>query len=217
MEKLKKMFKTAGTKYGVYSAGATAIVIAIVVVVNLIVSQLPEKYRNIDVSSTKIYEITDTSKELLKNLDQKITMTVFASKDDTDERITTFLSKYASLSKKVSVEWVDPVLHPSALTEYDAQENTIVVACEDTEKSTTVSFDDILVIDMYSYYYTGSVSETEFDGEGQLTSAINYVINAESQKIYRTSGHGETTFSTTISDLMSKNNYEVTELNLLMS
>ena len=217
MEKLKKMFKTAGTKYGVYSAGVTAIVIAIVVVVNLIVSQLPEKYRNIDVSSTKIYEITDTSKELLKNLDQKITMTVFASKDDTDERITTFLSKYASLSKKVSVEWVDPVLHPSALREYDAQENTIVVACEDTEKSTTVSFDDILVIDMYSYYYTGSVSETEFDGEGQLTSAINYVINAESQKIYRTSGHGETTFSTTISDLMSKNNYEVTELNLLMS
>lgn len=217
MEKLKKMFKTAGTKHGAFSVGMTAIVIAIVVVVNLIAGQLPERYRNVDVSSTKIYEISDTSKELLEGLDQKINMTVLAVKDDTDERITTFLSKYAALSKKISLEWIDPVLHPSALSENTAQENTIVITCEDTGKSTTVSFDDILVKDMYSYYYTGTASETEFDGEGQLTSAVNYVINDENQKIYCTSGHGETSLSATISDLMDKNNCETADLNLLMS
>lgn len=217
MEKIKKMFKTAGTKHGTYSVGVTAIVIAIVVVVNLIVGQLPERYRNVDVSSTKIYEISDTSKELLQELDQKINMTVLAVKEDTDERITTFLSKYTALSNNISVEWIDPVLHPSALSEYNAQQDSIVITCEETGKSTTVSFDDILVMDMYSYYYTGTSSETEFDGEGQLTSAINYVINDEKQKIYCTSGHGETSLSSTISDLMDKNNYESTDLNLLMS
>lgn len=216
MEKIKKLFQTAGTKHGTYSVGMTAIVIAIVVVVNLIVGQLPEKYRNVDVSSTKIYEITDVTKELLEGLDQEVQMTVLAVKDETDERITTFLSKYAALSKNVSVEWIDPVLHPSALTEYNTSENTIVVSCEDTGKSTTVSFDDIIVTDYYSSYYSGSASESEFDGEGQLTSAVNYVVNDETQTIYRTSGHGETTFSTTISDLMEKNNYTVTELNTVM-
>ena len=154
---------------------------------------------------------------MLKELDHKVTLTVLAVKDETDDRITTFLSKYAGLSKNVSVKWIDPVLHPSALTENNAEKDTIVVKCEDTGKSTTVAFSDIIVQDMSSYYYTGSASESEFDGEGQLTSAINYVISDASQTVYRTSGHGESTFSTTISDLMKKNNYNVEELNLVMN
>ena len=68
------------------------------------------------------------------------------------------------------------MLHPSALTDYDTTENTIVVSCEDTGKTTTVSFDDILVLDEYSYYYYGTESYTEFDGEGQLTGAVNYNV-----------------------------------------
>lgn len=217
MQKIKNVFKTTGTKNGTYSVGVTVLVIAIVVVANLIFGQIPEKYRNIDVSSTKIYEITDTSKELLKGLDHKVTFTVLAVKESTDDRIKTFLSKYASLSKDISVEWIDPVLHPSALNEYDTNENTIVVACADTGKSTTVSFDDIIVMDTSSYYYTGNVSESEFDGEGQLTSAVNYVVSDVNKKIYRTTGHGEATLPGSITDLMDKNNYQVQELNLVMN
>ena len=216
MQKIKNLFKTAGTKNGTYSVGLTVIVIAIIVVANMIFGQIPEKYRNIDVSSTKIYEITDTSRELLKDLNHKVTFTVLAEKDKADDRIKTFLSKYAALSKNISVEWIDPVLHPSALTEHEASENTIVVECADTGKSTTVSFDDIVVVDTSSYYYTGSVSESEFDGEGQLTSAVNYVTSDVNKKVYRTTGHGESTLSSSITDLMSKNNYNMEELNLVM-
>lgn len=217
MKKIKTLFKTAGTKHGAYSVGLTAVVAAIVVVLNLIVGQLPEKYRNIDVSSTKIYEITDTSRNMLKKLDKDITMKVLAVEKDTDERIRTFISKYSGLSKHISVEWIDPVLHPSALEEYETTANTIVISCEETGKSTVVAFSDILVADMYSYYYTGTASESEFDGEGQLTSAVNYVAKDTQQQVYRTSGHGEAALSDTISDLMNKNNYNVTELNLLMA
>lgn len=217
MEKLKKLFKTTGTRNGSFSVGMTVVVIAIVVVVNMILGQLPEKYRNIDVSSTKIYEITDTSKELLKDLDQKVTFTVLAVKENTDDRIQTFLSKYAALSKNITVNWVDPVLHPSALAEYDTQENTIVVKSDETGKTTTISFDSMIVVDTSSYYYTGSVSESEFDGEGQLTSAVNYVSNDVNQKIYRTTGHGEATLSSSVTELMDKNNYQVEELNLVMA
>lgn len=216
MDRIKKLFKTTGTRNGSFSIGMTAIVIGIVVVVNLILGQLPEKYKNIDVSTTKIYEITDTSKELLKDLDHKVTLKVLAVKENTDDRIKTFLSKYAALSKHISVEWVDPVLHPSALSEYETQENTIVVSCEDTKKSTTVSFENIIVVDTSSYYYTGSATESEFDGEGQLTSAVNYVTNDVTKKIYRTTGHGEATLSGSVMELMDKNNYQVEELNLVM-
>ena len=216
MDKIKRLFKTKGTKHGAYSVGVTAAVVAIVVVLNLIVGQLPEKYRSIDVSNIKIYEISDTSKTLLKNLDQKITMKVLANEEEADERIRTFLSKYSGLSKNISVEWIDPVLHPSVLEENDASENTIVVSCEETGKTTTVAFSDMIVTDMYSYYYTGTASESEFDGEGQLTGAVNYVVNDAGQQVYRTIGHGEATLSSTITDLMNKNNYQMDEWNLLM-
>lgn len=224
MGKLKKitgnlgnMFRTSGTRSGSYSVGLTVIVIAIVIVLNLVAGQLPEGLRNIDVSSTKIYEITDTTTTLLNSLEEDVDMTVLAVRDDTDDRITTFLSKYGALSNHINIEWIDPVLHPSALTEYDTSENTIVISCEATGKSTTVAFDDILVPDMYSYYYYGTTTYTEFDGEGQLTSAVNYVTSDVEKTIYQTTGHGESTLSTTITDLMDQNNYNLSEVNLLMS
>ncbi len=217
MEKMKKLFHTTGTAHGIYSVGLTAVVVAIVVVVNLIFGQLPEKYRNIDVSSSKIYEITDTSRDFLKDLDTEVKFTVLAVKEEADERIRTFLSKYASLSKNISVEWIDPVLHPSALQDYDASENSIVVSCEKTGRNTTVTFDKIVVVDYSSYYYTGSISENEFDGEGQLTSAVNYVTSEDEKQIYRTAGHGESMLPANITELMDKNNYTVSEWNLLMN
>ena len=160
MEKVKKMtgklgnmFRTSGTRNGSYSVGLTVIGIAIVIVLNLVVGQLPESVRNIDVSSTKIYEISDTTTELLDSLEDDIDMTVLAVQDETDDRITTFLSRYGALSDHINIEWVDPVLHPSALTEYDASENTIVVSCEATGKQRRVFFTDTSFRIMIPYTY----------------------------------------------------------------
>ena len=214
---IKNIFHTTGTRRGAYSVGLTVLVLAVVIVFNLAVGQIPEAFRNIDVSSTKIYDISDTTTDLLDGLEKDVDMKVLAVKDETDERITTFLSKYAALSDRIHVEWIDPVLHPSALTDYDAAENTIVISCEDTGKTTNVSFNDILVMDEYSYYYYGTASYTEFDGEGQLTSAVNYVTNDVERTVYQTTGHGEGTLSSTVTDLMEKNSYTLSELNLLMT
>ena len=145
-----------------------ALVLGIIIVVNLIAGQLPENIREIDISDNRIYEITDTSRQILKELDSKVLVKVFAEKDSTDERIRTFIGKYAAISNKIEVEWIDPVLHPAELTENNVEANTVLVSCEDTGKSTTFTFDDIIVIDEYSYYMTGNISESEFDGEGQV-------------------------------------------------
>ena len=216
LDKIKKLFKSQASRNGSYSVGLIAVVICIVVVINMIAGQLPENVRNIDISDNKIYEITKTSKKMLKKLDKEIDFTVYAEKKSTDERIKTFLKKYAALSNKINVEWVDPVQHPSALTDNNVESDTIVIKCDDTGKSTTVAFSDILVADDYSYYTTGSSTASEFDGEGQLTSAVNYVTSSESGKIYYTTGHGEATFSNSVTDLLGKNNMEEEELNLMM-
>ena len=48
---LKRMFHTSGTKHGSYSVGMTVLVVAVIIVLNLVVGQIPEAYRNIDVRS----------------------------------------------------------------------------------------------------------------------------------------------------------------------
>lgn len=217
MKKIKEMFQSPQSRYGTYSMVITAVVIAIVIVINIIAGQLPDSMKSVDLSGNSLYEITKTSKKLLKNLDKEVQIHVLAEKSSTDERIQTFIEKYAALSNKVKVDWVDPVLHPSAVTEYEAQENSVVVECKDTEKKMVIPFTDIIVYDEMSYYTTGSMTESEFDAEGQLTSAINYVTSDASKTIYRTTGHGESTFSTTITDLMGKSNFTISELNLMMN
>ena len=184
MEKFKNIFRTKNTKKGSYSIAVTAIVIAIIFVFNLIVGQLPESIRQIDISNTNIYDISSTSKKLIKKLDYDIKFYVLADKSETDDRIKNFLNQYAAQSDKISMEWIDPVLHPSALTEYNTEENSIVVSCEKTDRQISVSFDDILVGS--SSYYGTSSSATEFDGDGQLTSALNYVTSSKEYKAYYT-------------------------------
>ena len=213
-EKIKNIFNSTSAtwKNGSYSVGLIVLVIAIVIVINMIAGQLPESIRNIDISDNRIYEISDTSREILKDLDQDVTFTVFAEKSSTDDMIKTFLDKYTSLSDKISVEWVDPVLHPSELTENNVSEDTILVSCKETGITTTVAFSDILVTDEYSYYTTGTSSATEFDGEGQLTGAVNYVTSDSQKKIYYTTGHGESSFSSSVTDLLDKSNMTEEEL-----
>ncbi len=56
------------------------LVVAVMIVFNAVCRSDSEAYRNIDVSSTKIYDISDTSKDLLKGSDDKIDMKVLAVK-----------------------------------------------------------------------------------------------------------------------------------------
>lgn len=75
-----------------------------------------------------------------------------------------------------------------------------------------VRYDDIYLSepDMYTYSYN-----TSFDGEGAITSAIDYVVNAEQPQLYRLEGHGESELPSTFQDQLEKANMELHDLSLL--
>lgn len=208
-------FKTVSSRNGAYSAAAIALVIIIAVVVNLLCSNLPASVRQLDVSSSKVYEISDTSRDLLKKLDTDVTITVIAETDSINEMLSNFLDRYTELSDKITMETIDPVMHPSALTEYDTETDTIIVSCEKTGLETQIPFSDILIESM-SYYYSSSGSISSFDGEGQLTSAINQVTGGQTRKIYCLTDHGETDLSSSMTSLLSKSGISVEYYSLIM-
>ena len=206
---------TRKLKKGGYAAILSVIVIAAVVLLNMIVGRLPEKVRQWDLSGTQIYTVGDTTKELLASLDKDVTIYVVADPSAVDDRITSFVNRYADLSDHIKVENVDSVLHPDQVKQLNAENNTILVMCEDNGKTETIQMSDIIKYDQMSYYYYGQAKETEFDGEGQLTSAVSYVTNDVQKNIYVTEGHGEAALGTLTSDMLEKSGLTVNTINLL--
>ena len=70
----KHTFNRRAFRKDSYSAAMSVVVIAIVVVLNMIVGQIPSKYTEFDISTGKLYTIGDETKKVLKNLDEDITI-----------------------------------------------------------------------------------------------------------------------------------------------
>ena len=190
---------------------------AIVIFINLIVGQLPTHLLEFDLSDKQLYTVTDTSRELLAGLDKDVEIVVLAEESNVDERIAKFLDNYAALSGHITVTEVDPVAHPSAAESYNAAVNSLVVRCEETGKARAISFDDIIVYDQMYYYMYGQIYETEFDAEGQLTSAVDYVTGDNDTVIYTMENHDETALSTQVTDAIEKANLTLDSTSLLLT
>ncbi len=209
---VKESFRTKNVRYGSYSAVMIAIVIVLAVVVNLIASALPTGLQSFDLSSDKIYSIGKQTEKVLDQLEDPITITVFSEKKSAQETLVRLLDHYEE-NKNVTVEYIDPALNPSTTAQYSSlSQGSVVVKSGSREQ--TIDAGEIFVSDYSSYYTTGNVSTT-FDGEGQITSAIQYVTSAQLPKLYTVTGHGEQTLSQTLSSLISKQNIETAELNLM--
>lgn len=63
---------------------------------------------------------------------------------------------------------------------------------------------------MNSYSY-----DVSFDGEGAITSAIDYVVNEDQPKVYVLEGHGEAELPDAFSEQIEKENIELTAFSLL--
>lgn len=214
---IKGSFKSGSFKKGTYSAGLSAMVIAVVIVINLVAGQLPESVRSIDMSSQKYYTIGDSTKKILKNLKDDITIYQMTKNGNEDSRIKKLLETYKSGSDKIKVETLDPDLQPGVVTKYEASEaadNSLIVVSGDRFK--LINYSEIYVQD-YSQYYTTGATSSSFDGEGRITSAINYVTTDNLPKMYTLSGHSEQQLSQTITDAVAKQNISTEELNLLAS
>lgn len=215
-EKVDSLFYANTYRKGNYSLGISVVVIAIAVVLALLVGLLPDSVKEIDLSSSKVYTIGDTTKGLLAELQDTVKLTVIAETTGLDPRIDKLVNQYAEASDKITVEYVDPVSNPSGLEAVGGYNNTIVVENTTTGKTKNVYFEEIVLVDEYTYYSTGEVVETEFDGEGRLTSAINYVTNENNAKIYLTEGHGETALGNTVTKRLDQLSIETESLSLLL-
>lgn len=87
---LKKSFRTKSVRFGSYSSALIAVVIAVAVAFNLVISQIPEKYMSFDLSPGKLYTIGEKTEKLLSSLEEDVTLTVLAEESSADRHCRSF-------------------------------------------------------------------------------------------------------------------------------
>ncbi len=201
-------------KGGSYSLALTAIVLAILIVVNIFASVLPATWTKLDISASQLYSITSNTKVVVNNLQQDVTIYWIVQADQEDSILENLLAKYESLSSHIDVVKKNPDVFPTFAQQYtdeDVSNNSLVV--ESGERYRYISYEDLYEWELN--YYTYSYTATAFDGEGAITSAIDYVVTEDLPQLYLLEGHGEGSLPDTFSDAVEKANIEVNSLSLL--
>lgn len=199
---------------GAYSLAVSALVLAILLAVNIFASSLPAALTKIDISAARLYSVTSNTKVVVNALEKDVTIYWVVQAGEEDEVIGNLLSKYDSLSEHLTVEKKNPDVYPAFARQYTdetVQNNSLVVECG--EKSRFISVGDIYRGE--ANLYTGTYDVTGFDGEGAITSAIDYVVSEEFPQLYVLEGHGEQELPSAFRDQVEKENIETRTLSLL--
>lgn len=204
-------------RFGAYSTGMMVVAVAVAVVVNVILGELPTTWTNLDVTSEKLYSLTDQTKDYLDTIQEDVTIYVIVAQDSQDATLGQTLKKYDDYSKHIKVEYVDPSVNPRFYKDYTDSINMNSLIVVSDKRNKVVDYADIYETSYDYDYSTGgySANTTGYDGEGQITSALDYVLSDHMPKVYMTEGHGEYTFGTSFTDALKKENVDYETINLM--
>lgn len=205
---IKQSFSSRSFKMGGFQTFVMVIVIVLVVVINLVVGKMN---LSVDLSSDKIYTLTDESKDLIGGLNDDITLYYMCQSGNEMEQIEKVLNEYDSLGH-VTVEKKDPVVYPNFAKNYTDEEltgNDVIVVNNKTNASRFVAQAE-MITQGYNSNYTAT--STTLDAEGQITAAIWSVTSSEAKKIYLTTGHGELELDSEFTSVLDKSNIETDSL-----
>lgn len=216
---LNKILHNKKFKYGSAAAIFTAIFVAIVLLLNGIISALGTQFSlYTEISGEKYYSLSDTTKKLISEADDDITIVFFADKDllienSSMEMIVTLAEKYASEFNNVSVRYVDLVRNNKearALANLNTDSGAllktdVIIRSEKTGKvSKPISGNAFFTVNDNNYVLG-------FNGERRFTESILAVTNASEDKVAFITGHGEAENLVNLSELLVGAGYDQSE------
>jgi len=218
---LKEQFTSRAFRAGSYSVIISVLAIAVVIVLNLIISGLPESVTNVDLTDADVLALSEQTKQMLDELDEDVTVYLLLEDDgNEDEYIHELLKRYSDLSKHFRFETVNIVLYPNFVSRYTDQtlyENSMIIVSD--KRHTVIDF-----FEVYQYTFEDGSSEenlqvqdVRFFGEEKLTNALDFVTTDILPVVYNLTGHGEGSFSTLLQELVALDNMTLLDLSLMQS
>jgi len=176
--------KTRQTKYSAYITVYLLVILAVLGVANFLANRYDKSY---DSTANKQFSLSDQTVKAVKELKKDVTLTYFGE-TTAFPQARDLLGRYASLSPKVKVDYIDPVKNPRlARADGVTQEGTIVVDTgarkEDAKSLTEEDITGALVRAIkggqrMACFLTGSgersLDETNGSGFSELKDALEH-------------------------------------------
>ena len=200
MKKFLEIIKNKWLIKGTTTLLLIAIIIACYVLINWGVDKI--KVEDIDVTTKKLYSLSDETKNRLTKLDRDVTLQLINMTSST--YVIDYAEKYENASKRITVENIDDLSSRVDLqTKYNITSTGSLIVIKSGEKEKTLTTSDL-----YTYDYSNSkqIDKTE----EAFTNAIVEVTTDERPHIYILSGKSyyntEQALSTVIQELKDEAN-----------
>lgn len=206
--------KSRKFRFGGYAALLIVGVLAVLVVVNVLVGQIPGK---LDLTQNQLFSLSDQTYKLLDGLGSDVTITTVSKPDNQDPTIKEILAKYAARSRHIALQTIDPERNPGWTRQYDP--NNQGLAPGSLVVASGKKFKTIGVYDMYNYDTSNPNRQpqlTSLSVEQRVTSAVQFVTAAKNVTLYVLQDHGEQTLdSLGLTSAVGNENYAIKSLSLL--
>lgn len=197
----KKLKNRKKLKYGGLATAITVIFVAVVVLVNVVVTQIGKRYPDfkLDLTTANLYEISDETLNYIRDMDKDVDIAISSDEatftsDKNNKMIAETLSKYQGYSDRISVTYFDTTKDPDVLSKYQElygnsiQSGQVIINSGSRIKvyNTTT---DMFEVDQqkYQYYQYGMASFadciTAFKGEQTITSGIMNVTDSNPKAV----------------------------------
>ncbi len=163
-ENIKAGFRRRSAQYG---ANTLLMVVAVVGILGLLNYMGKKHHYRTDLSSGKLYSLSDQTVKIVKGLKNEVDIYLFAK--EPEQRMNDLLNEYKDLNtSKIVFRVIDPQKNPSQTKKYGVRSfgETVVVSGEKNEK-------------------------VESAQEESITNAIVKVTREKNKTIYFTTGHNE--------------------------
>ena len=165
--------------------------------------------KDIDLTTDKIYSISESTKTKLENLEKDVTIQLINMNDYV--YLQDFANKYTQLNEHIKVEKIDDLSsRPDIMNKYSLESTDILIIVKSGNKETVLSTGDL-----YTYDYT-TYEQIDVTEEA-ITNAIIEVTIEDKPNVYFLEGHNYYTdsyFQLLKQDIKSESN-EVNTVNIL--
>jgi ABC-type uncharacterized transport system involved in gliding motility auxiliary subunit len=156
-----------GMFYGTVSIFSSVMVIGVLVAANYIAVKKPKSW---DLTKEKLFTLSDQTVSTLKGLNAPVEVHAYFSPTEPEyNELTARLDQYKRFTDKLTVELIDPIKHPSVVTEKNLSQTGPRILFKSGLKEV----------------------RAKEPSEESLTNAIIEATRATTKKIYFSRGHGE--------------------------
>ncbi|MCL1864151.1 MAG: GldG family protein [Defluviitaleaceae bacterium] len=213
-------------RYGTFSTVMVLFAIVIFVLANLLAGEFD---RNLDLTTQRIFTLTEQSRGFLDELEQDITITLIAGVGqelpgglaEMSRIISHLLTEYDAASSYITIEQRDPMLNPALVHRFAADagieggipSHSVVVESADAIR--VVQSHEMVDFDINPF--TGQIMRiTSYNIEREITRAIHHVTQGAATVVYYVMGSGELPLPPQFVSFLESENFELREVNLVL-